>query len=129
MMSPMSSGSSPDAKTDGKLTMRLSMLIRVAAIAAATSVAMPAVAQTKLAVGYTVTGVNALLFIATKKGYFKSRGIDVEVTGMRGANVIVPSLVAGSVPGGALTPGRLVPAADGGSHLVAPRRPSAARHA
>src|SRR3954469_24582306 len=99
--------------------MKLSMLIHVAAIAAVASVAMPAMAQTKLAVGYTVTGVNALLFIATKKGYFKSRGIDAEVTGMRGANVIVPSLVAGSIQVAAFTSVSLVQAADGGIDLVA----------
>jgi NitT/TauT family transport system substrate-binding protein len=83
------------------------------------TIAVPAVAQTKVTIGYTSLAGVASIFVAKDNGYFASRGLDPELLAVRGGNALVPSLVANSIQIATLTAPTLVQAADAGLDVVA----------
>jgi NitT/TauT family transport system substrate-binding protein len=81
--------------------------------------ALPATALDKITLGYTAVNGNVPDWIAKDQGFFAKHGLDVELTLMRGGNVIVPSLVSNSMQVGTVGASTLIQAADGGIDLVA----------
>lgn len=97
---------------------------RIAARAAAASLAFaaffvtPATAQTKVIVGYTATIDVAPLFVATDKGFFQKRGLDVTPQLIQVNSLIPPALVSDSIQIGMPTTSTFLQAVDGGIDLT-----------
>jgi len=81
--------------------------------------AAPALALEKISLGFTAVNGNAPDIIAKDQGFFAKHGLDVDITLVRGGNVLVPSLVANSMQIGTVGASSLVQAADGGIDLIA----------
>ena len=77
-----------------------------------------AYAQTKIIVGFTALAGVAPVFVAKENGYFANRGLNAELQGLRGGNVLVPSLISNSIQIATLTAPTLVQAVDGGLDIV-----------
>jgi NitT/TauT family transport system substrate-binding protein len=81
--------------------------------------ASPIHAQTKIAVGYTAAIDTAPLFIATEKGFFQKRGLEVVPQLMSVNSIIPPALVSDSIQIGMPTASTFLLSVDGGLDLVA----------
>jgi NitT/TauT family transport system substrate-binding protein len=79
----------------------------------------PALALEKISLGFTAVNGNAPDLIAKDQGFFTKHGLDVDITLVRGGNVLIPSLVANSMQIGTVGASTLLQAADGGIDLVA----------
>ena len=99
--------------------MRPDRLFAAAATARRLSRPRPAIAQTKVIVGYTATIDVAPLFVAVDKGFFQKRGIEVTPQLMSVNSVIPPALVSDSIQIGMPTSSTFLQAVDGGIDLVA----------
>lgn len=96
--------------------LRLARFARVAAAAAAATLAFTgtAAAQTKLTLGYT--GANAFLaaFVAKDQGFFAKRGLDVTLQLVPVGSTIASAMAGGSLHVGTLTPPAFILANEGG---------------
>lgn len=81
--------------------------------------ASAALAQTKITLGYTTTAENTAAFVAKEEGYFKKRGLDVDLKLMTLNSTIPPGLLSDSIQVGTATPTVLLQAVDSGMDLVA----------
>jgi NitT/TauT family transport system substrate-binding protein len=99
--------------------MKASRAILVAAAAFAAALASPLHAQTKAIVGYTAAIDTAPLFIATDKGFFHKRGLEVTPQLMSVNSIIPPALVSDSIQIGMPTASTFLQSVDGGLDLVA----------
>jgi NitT/TauT family transport system substrate-binding protein len=97
-----------------KLRNILTSLALLGALGAAT----PALSQTKVAVAYTATIDVAPLFVATDKGMFVKRGIEVTPQLIQVNSLIPPALVSNSVQIGMPTASTFLQAVDGGLDLT-----------
>jgi NitT/TauT family transport system substrate-binding protein len=79
---------------------------------------VPAMAQTKVAVGYTASGDFLPIFVAKDKGFLEKRGIDATITRIALASTIPAALMANSVQIGIGTGSGLLQATEGGLDLV-----------
>ena len=77
-----------------------------------------AMAQTKLTVGIAPAGEFIATMVAKEQGFFKKRGLDVEVQIMQ-VGLMAPAVQSGSVQIGAMGTPSLLQAVDGGLDLVA----------
>lgn len=93
--------------------------IAAAILAFSTACAPPALALEKISLGFTAVNGNAPDIIAKDQGFFAKHGLDVEITLVRGGNVLIPSLVSNSMQIGTVGASSLIQAADGGIDLVA----------
>jgi len=94
-------------------------LIRSLAAAAAAPVAWPAFGQTtKIVLGYTAVTDFASAFVAAEQGYFKKRGLDVEMKFIPLNSTIPAALQSDSLQVGGPTPSVFLQAVDGGLDLV-----------
>ena len=82
-------------------------------------VASTALAQTKITLGYTTTAEVTAAFVAKEEGYFKKRGLDVDLKLMTLNSTIPPALQSDSIQIGTATPTVLLQAVDSGLDLVA----------
>ena len=94
-------------------------LIRSLAAAAVAPVAWPAFGQTtKIVLGYTAVTDFASAFVAAEQGYFKKRGLDVEMKFIPLNSTIPAALQSDSLQVGGPTPSVFLQAVDGGLDLV-----------
>ena len=94
-------------------------LIRSLAAAAAAPLAWPAFGQTtKIVLGYTAVTDFASAFVAVEQGYFKKRGLDVEMKFIPLNSTIPAALQSDSLQVGGPTPSVFLQAVDGGLDLV-----------
>jgi NitT/TauT family transport system substrate-binding protein len=98
---------------------RLKYSAATAILAFSFACAVPALALEKISLGFTAVNGNAPDFIAKDQGFFAKHGLDVDITLVRGGNVLIPSLVANSMQIGTVGASTLLQAADGGIDLVA----------
>ncbi|TCT06670.1 ABC transporter substrate-binding protein [Aquabacter spiritensis] len=77
--------------------------VLVGSVAAATALAMPAIAQarTKVKLGYWPISGGLAFFSAVEEGYFAEAGIDIEAVKFAGPNQVVEAIIAGRVEGSA----------------------------
>jgi len=68
-----------------------------AAAAGAASLPFPALAQSRLNVGYMKIGDLSPFFLAMDKAYFKDAGLDINLASMVGGAAIMPALASGSI--------------------------------
>ena len=89
-------------------------------LAAATgTLALPAWSQTtKVVLGYTAVTDFASAFVAAEQGYFKKRGLDVEMKFIPLNSTIPAALQSDSLQVGGPTPSVFLQAVDGGLDLV-----------
>ena len=93
--------------------------LTAAIVCAATWIAAPAFAQTKLQIGCTSTSDCASAMVAVDEGIFKKHGVDAEMV-LIGINSNIPAaIVSGSIQIGGPTSTVFLQAADGGLDLVA----------
>ncbi|NDZ13911.1 metal ABC transporter substrate-binding protein [Variovorax sp. WS11] len=93
----------------------------LAALAAASgTAALPARAQagTRIVFGYTAVTDFASIFVAAEEGYFKKRGLDVELKFIPLNSTIPAALQSDSLQIGGPTPSVFLQAVDGGMDLV-----------
>ncbi|SEF23124.1 ABC transporter substrate-binding protein [Variovorax sp. NFACC27] len=93
----------------------------LSALAAASAVAaLPSRAQsaTKIVFGYTAVTDFASVFVAAEEGYFKKRGLDVELKFIPLNSTIPAALQSDSLQIGGPTPSVFLQAVDGGLDLV-----------
>ena len=76
-------------------------------------------AQTKITLGYTATAEITAAFVAKEEGYFKKRGLDVDLKLMTLNSTIPPALQSESIQIGTATPTVLLQAVDSSLDLVA----------
>jgi NitT/TauT family transport system substrate-binding protein len=102
-----------------EMTMRMSFAFAFAtgALALAT-LSAPAVAQTKVNIGYPTASDFLPAFIAKEEGCFEKHKIDATMTRMPIVSNIPASLVAGSLQIGMSTPTVMLQAREGGLDLV-----------
>ncbi|MDA9451238.1 MULTISPECIES: ABC transporter substrate-binding protein [unclassified Bradyrhizobium] len=81
--------------------------------------AAPAASQTSLKFGFTPTSEYVGAYIAAEEGFFKSRGLDVELVLVPLNSNIPSALQAGSLQVGGPTTATFLQAVDGGLDLVA----------
>lgn len=94
-------------------------LIRSLAAAAAAPLALAAHGQTtKIALGYTAVTDFASAFVAAEQGYFRKRGLDVELKFIPLNSTIPAALQSDSLQIGGPTPSVFLQAVDGGLDLV-----------
>lgn len=88
---------------------------------ALTGVAVPdaARAQEKIRLGYTGVADYAAAFVAAEEGFFKQRGLDVELQLIQLNSTIPAAVQSGSLQIGGPTPSVFLQAVDGGLDLVA----------
>ena len=91
--------------------------IAAASLTIAAVSAAPAIAQTKVTVGYTATIDVAPLFVAADKGFFQKRGLEVTLQLIQVNSLIPPALVSDSVQIGMPTSSTFLQAVDGGIEL------------
>ncbi|MFZ6765648.1 ABC transporter substrate-binding protein [Undibacterium sp. Di26W] len=75
-------------------------------------------AQTPVVFGYTGISDFAAAFVAKDKGFFKKRGLDVELQLITLTSNIPPALQSDSIQVGGIAPSTLLQAASGGLDLV-----------
>ena len=85
---------------------------------AASCAAAPALAQTKVSVGYTATIDVAPLFVAADKGMFQKRGLEVTPQLIAVNSLIPPALVSDSIQIGMPTASTFLQAVDGGIDMT-----------
>jgi len=94
---------------------------RTALVALTAATALPAVraqAPTKVVYGYTAVTDFASVFVAAEEGYFRKRGLDVELKFIPLNSTIPAALQSDSLQIGGPTPSVLLQAVDGGLDLV-----------
>tara|TARA_R110000851_G_scaffold327394_1_gene496927 strand:+ start:103395 stop:104303 length:909 start_codon:yes stop_codon:yes gene_type:complete len=91
-------------------------LVAILTVALTTSVAN---AQTKVAIGYPPAADWLPAMVAKEKGYFDSRGLDVELNKIAIVSNIPAALMSGSLNIGATTPTALIDTSAAGLDLVA----------
>lgn len=89
------------------------------ALAVATALSAPALADTKLRVAYLLGSHFDLLFVAKDKGIFEKNGLDVSLTNMNKPSDHPAALVSGSMDIGYASPLAIVQANQNGLDLVA----------
>src|SRR5512147_1862479 len=92
--------------------------IAAVSFAIAATFSAPAQAQTKIIVAYTATIDVAPLFVATDKGFFQKRGLDVMPQLIQVNSLIPPALASDSVQIGMPTASTFLQAVDGGIDLT-----------
>jgi NitT/TauT family transport system substrate-binding protein len=97
---------------------RLAASFAAASFAVAAISAAPALAQTKVIVGYTATIDVAPLFVAADKGFFQKRGLEVTPQLIQVNSLIPPALVSDSIQIGMPTASTFLQAVDGGIELT-----------
>lgn len=97
---------------------RLAAHIAAVSFAIAATFSAPAQAQTKIIVAYTATIDVAPLFVATDKGFFQKRGLDVMPQLIQVNSLIPPALASDSVQIGMPTASTFLQAVDGGIDLT-----------
>lgn len=78
----------------------------------------PALAQTKVSVGYTATIDVAPLFVAADKGMFQKRGLEVTPQLIQVNSLIPPALMSDSIQIGMPTASTFLQAVDGGIDMT-----------
>jgi NitT/TauT family transport system substrate-binding protein len=76
--------------------------------------AAPALAQTKIVLGYTPANAFLPAFVAKNKGFFAKRGLDVTLQTVPQGSTIAGAMAGGSVQAGTLTPPAYLLAVEGG---------------
>jgi NitT/TauT family transport system substrate-binding protein len=76
--------------------------------------AAPALAQTKIVLGYTPANAFLPAFVAKDKGFFAKRGLDVTLQTVPQGSTIAGAMAGGSVQAGTLTPPAYLLAVEGG---------------
>lgn len=76
--------------------------------------AVPALAQTKIVLGYTPANAFLPAFVAKDKGFFAKRGLDVTLQTVPQGSTIAGAMAGGSVQAGTLTPPAYLLAVEGG---------------
>lgn len=74
----------------------------------------PALAQTKIVLGYTPANAFLPAFVAKDKGFFAKRGLDVTLQTVPQGSTIAGAMAGGSVQAGTLTPPAYLLAVEGG---------------
>ena len=97
---------------------RRNALAALSALAAAAALPARAQTTTKLVFGYTAVTDFASVFVAAEEGYFKRRGLDVELKFIPLNSTIPAALQSDSLQIGGPTPSVLLQAIDGGLDLV-----------
>ena len=92
--------------------------VALAATVLAAVLALPAMAQTKLTVGFVQTADTLPLRIAKERGYFDKRGLDVTLTPIALASNIPSAIMANSIQIGMGTVPMLLQTNDAGLGLV-----------
>ena len=90
------------------------------AVMVAMAVAMlplPALAQSKIVLGYTAGNDFLAAFVAKDKGFFEKRGLDVTLTRVANGSTIPPAMIGGSITVGCITPPLFMQANDSGLRL------------
>lgn len=93
--------------------------ITLAALACGSLTAAMAQAQAQVAIGHTVLGDNAAVFVAIDQGFFANHGIEATATALRNGAVIAPGLISDEIQIGTLTAPTFIQALDGGLPLQA----------
>lgn len=93
--------------------------IALAALACGGLLATGAPAQTPVAIGHTVLGDNAAVFVAIEQGFFANHGIEATAMALRNGAVIAPGLISNEIQIGTLTAPTFIQALDGGLPLQA----------
>src|SRR3954462_1505484 len=88
--------------------MRKLLLLAIAAFA------MPAMAQTKIVLGYTPANAFMPAFVAKDQGLFAKRGLDVTLQTVPQGSTIAGAMAGGTVQAGTLTPPAFLLAVEGG---------------
>lgn len=96
-----------------------SVLVAFISLIAGFLVSSAAIAQVTLKIGYTPTSEYVGAYIAVEEGFFKSRGLDVEMVLVPLNSNIPSALLAGSLQVGGPTTSTFLQAVDGGLDLVA----------
>src|SRR5258706_3724564 len=78
------------------------------------SCAAPAIAQTKIVLGYTPANAFMPAFVAKDQGFFAKRGLDVSLQTVPQGSTIAGAMAGGSVQAGTLTPPAFLLAVEGG---------------
>ena len=89
----------------------MTRLLLAAALALA---AVPALAQTRIILGYTPANAFLPAFVAKDKGFFAKRGLDVTLQTVPQGTTIAAAMAGGSVQAGTLTPPAFLLAVEGG---------------
>ena len=99
----------------------MGLLRSAVAVVASTLIvgAGPAVAQTKLTLGYTGVSDFAAAFVAEEHGLFKKHGLDVELQQIALNSTLPAALQSNAIQIGGAAPSMLLQAADGGLELQA----------
>jgi len=97
---------------------RLAASLAAVSFAVAATGAAPALAQTKITVGYTATIDVAPLFVAADKGFFQKRGLEVTPQLIQVNSLIPPALMSDSIQIGMPTASTFLQAVDGGIELT-----------
>lgn len=97
---------------------RRTLLSALAAASAAAALPSRAQSATKIVFGYTAVTDFASVFVAAEEGYFKKRGLDVELKFIPLNSTIPAALQSDSLQIGGPTPSVFLQAVDGGLDLV-----------
>ncbi|MBB4222306.1 NitT/TauT family transport system substrate-binding protein [Variovorax guangxiensis] len=97
---------------------RRTLLSALAAASAAAALPSRAQSTTKIVFGYTAVTDFASVFVAAEEGYFKKRGLDVELKFIPLNSTIPAALQSDSLQIGGPTPSVFLQAVDGGLDLV-----------
>lgn len=89
-------------------------MIRSLVAGLALLIAVPALAQTKIVLGYTPANAFLPAFVAKDKGFFAKRGLDVTLQTVPQGSTIAGAMAGGSVHAGTLTPPAYLLAVEGG---------------
>jgi NitT/TauT family transport system substrate-binding protein len=76
--------------------------------------AAPALAQTKINLGYTQANAFMAAFVAKEQGFFSKRGLDVNVQIVPQGSTIASAMAGGTLNAGTLTPPAFLLAVEGG---------------
>jgi NitT/TauT family transport system substrate-binding protein len=93
-------------------------LIKTLAAAALLAASSAALAQTRITLGYTGVTDFTAAFVAKEEGYFKRRGLDVELQMLTLTSAVPAAVQSGSIQIGGTVPTVLLQAADSGLDLV-----------
>jgi len=97
---------------------RRTLLSALAAASAAAALPSRAQSTTKIVFGYTAVTDFASVFVAAEEGYFKKRGLDVELKFIPLNSTIPAALQSDSLQVGGPTPSVFLQAVDGGLDLM-----------
>lgn len=98
---------------------RRQLITAAAAIAATSALPVRAQSSTKIVYGYTAVSDFATVFVAAEEGYFKKRGLDVELKFIPLNSAIPAAIQSDSLQIGGPTPTVFLQSVDGGlDHVV-----------